>query len=532
MTQEFEDLTTRIDGLNAQVKQLFPALAAARQTYMKQRTPENRQVLDLIEAQVSSLHAESSELVERLPAASGLQPEMFEESELYTVASHPDQLLRSNLTAELVDSTLDIDRYLPHALERVESLLPSGWSDREPREASRIGGLLDPQAFLSLTKGMRSASENSPVHRLRQALHVGRDYLEKHPHYDQFAGALLVPTLVQLARQGSHIAQVGGERDERLRQLWAGRSAQVDATIFELLTAAACVEKGRSVDFLEATSEKSPDILCHDPYPTMIECKRQQSMSKYEADEEVVMQRLFLSLRHFARAKGLFGVFQLTLLEEADRIDIDDVVAKLVGQRFAPNPLREVRHLWGATAFEAHRSSIDLPGHTPIYSPNMLQHLFDWNSDLPEWDGICCSVDTGGEAIVDRVRAPVALLWKNVSPNAMRKRTWAPTNLFGKASLQIPAGAFGMVYVSYTEGARAEVADTRVTAFSERIREFEHSARIRIPIAVLSRLYSRPLAHGQPDLIESGVQYVSGEYGESSLFDYFPTTVFTTQDNP
>jgi hypothetical protein len=64
--------------------------------------------------------------------------------------------------------------------------------------------------------------------------------------------------------------------------------------------------------------------------------------------------------------------------------------------------------------------------------------------------------------------------------------------------------------------------------FSDRIRDFEHSAKVRIPISVLCRLYPRPLNEGQPDLIESGVRYVSGVYGEPLLFKHFPTTVFTS----
>ena len=82
----------------------------------------------------------------------------------------------------------------------------------------------------------------------------------------------------------------------------------------------------------------------------------------------------------------------------------------------------------------------------------------------------CCSVDTSGEAVIDKVRQPIALIWKNVSPNALRKRTWAPVNLFSKASLQVPQGEFGIIYVSYNEGTRAEAADMRVEAFNERIR--------------------------------------------------------------
>ena len=529
MTPEFEDLKSRIDVLNERLTALFPALAAARKAYMVDRSPENREALERVEAEASALHSESLELVEMLPAASGLPLELFEqaERERKLSASRPDHQLRESLTAEHVETTFNIDDLLPQALERLEGLLPAGWLDEQPADATRIDGLLHADAFLSLTKGLRVASESSPVHRFRQALRVSRDYMKGHPLYDHFAGALLVPTVVQLARQGPSIGQVGGERDERLRQLWAGPSAQVDATIYELLTAAACVEMGRSVEFLEATSEKSPDIRCHDPYPTVIECKRQQPLSQYEIDEEAAMRALFVALRSAARAKGIFGVFHLTLSVEVESVDAQDVIAKLVGQRLAPDPERDRHHGWGTTSFTSERSLVDLPSETRIYSPNMLKYLFDWTSDLPEWDGICCSIDPRGEPIVDRISSPVALIWKNISSNALRKRTWAPVNLFGKASLQVPPGEFGVVYVCYSEGGRAEVANMRVEAFTNRIQEFEHSARIRLPIAILSRLYSRPLAEGQPDLIESGLRYLSDSYGDPSLFEVFPTRIFT-----
>jgi hypothetical protein len=92
----------------------------------------------------------------------------------------------------------DIDALLPNALDRLLSLLPGGWLSEEPKSGTRIEALLQPDAFLSLTKGLRLESETSPVHRLRQAIYVSQDYLEGDPLYDHFAGALLVPTLVQL----------------------------------------------------------------------------------------------------------------------------------------------------------------------------------------------------------------------------------------------------------------------------------------------------------------------------------------------
>lgn len=531
MRKEFMDLSQRINDLNAQITAKFPALVAARTTHGSNPSPENSEALKRIEEEVAALHAEGTKLVGELPAASGLPIELFEAAlKEGEQPSGPHQMLRESLTSETVESTVDIDSLLPEALEHVESLLPAGWLDEQPRDAVRIDDLLRADAFLSLTKGVRLVSENSPVHRFRQALHVSRDYLEGHPHYDHFAGALLVPTIVQLARQGSLIGEVGGQRDERLRALWHGVSAQVDKTVFELFTAAACVEMGRKVVFLKATDEASPDLRCHDPYPSVIECKRQAIVSDYEVKEEAAMQEVFLALRETALRRGVCGTFHLTLSEEAEAIDVGDVIAKLIGQRLAPDPSRDRDYPWGTVSLHPSHSVVHLPAATRIYSPNMLEYLFGWTFDLPQWDGICCSVTGDGSATVEKVRSPIALVWKNVSKNALRKRTWAPNNLFGQASGQIPAGEFGMIYVCYNEGTRPEVANMRMDAFNQRIREFSHSAKVRIPIAVLNRLYPRPLGEGKPDLIESGVRYVADAYADGVLFEWFPTTVFTSAE--
>jgi hypothetical protein len=68
-------------------------------------------------------------------------------------------------------------------LERLESLLPARWLDEQPADATRIVELLHADAFLSLTKGLRVASESSPVHRFRQALRVGKDNMEVIPYF-------------------------------------------------------------------------------------------------------------------------------------------------------------------------------------------------------------------------------------------------------------------------------------------------------------------------------------------------------------
>lgn len=529
MTEEFQKLLEQIGDVKTELDGVLVKLVEARRNYHASPSEQAEAALDDIQEKASHLQNEYSRLIALLPAASGLPPEYFESLSLPADSArrNDDHLDRANLTADQIPASAYVDDYLAAALERVVSLLPGGWLEEESEEAARAHSLSQPDAFLSLTKGVRRESEHCGIHRLRQTIYVARDYLNGEFFYDQFAGALLVPTLTKLALQGHNLREVGGERDERLDHLWRGPSSQVDATFVELLTAAACVEKGRSVDFLPATHEKSPDLRCHDPIPLLIECKRQDALSQYELGEEAIMRQLFVALRGEAQKRGLCGTFQLELLVEAGQIDIADVVSRFISQRLAPNPSRKLSYTWGSVAFIPSTSRVSLPETTRLYSPHMLKYLFGWESDLPVWDGICCSVDAKGEPELDLAVSPIALIWRNDSDKALKKRSWAPINLFSKASLQIPPGEFGIVYVNYIEGARAEVSNMRLAAYAGRLQEFEHSDKIRIPISLLVRLYPRSLGHGQPDLIESSVQYLSSLYGDKELFDFFPSMIFT-----
>ncbi|RVE91039.1 hypothetical protein CN235_19975 [Sinorhizobium meliloti] len=533
MTEEFQELLKQIEAVKADLDVVLVKLVEARRNFHANRSEQTEATLDDVQDKASQLQSEYSRLIALLPAASGLPPEEFQRlsQSAEPAQRNDDHLNRENLTVDRIAASAYVDDYLAAALERVMYLLPAGWLEEEPREAARVTPLAGPDAFLSLTKGVRRESEYHAMHRLRQTIYVARDYLSGELFYDQFAGALLVPTLTKLALQGHNLGEVGGERDERLDHLWRGPSGQVDATFFELLTAAACAEKGRSVDFLPATHEKSPDLRCHDPIPLLIECKRQDALSQYELSEETIMRQLFVALRVEAQKRGLCGTFQLELVVEAAQIDIKDVVSRFINQRLAPNPARKLAYPWGAVAFIPSASKVWLRETTRLYSPHMLEHLFGWESDLPAWDGICCSIDAKGEPEMDLVVNPISLIWRNNSEKALKKRSWAPINLFSKASLQIPPGEFGIVYVNYIEGARAGVANMRLDAYAGRLQEFEHSDKIRLPISLLVRLYPRSLGHGQPDLIESSVQYLSGLYGDKELFDFFPSMIFTHVSN-
>jgi len=143
------------------------------------------------------------------------------------------------------------------------------------------------------------------------------------------------------------------------------------------------------------------------------------------------MRDLFLRLREAARRRGLCGRFSLRLDVEASTINPDDVVVRLISQRLAPHPERELSYPWGQLAFIELPRRLELRNTTRLYSPEMLRQAFGWQSDLPEWDGFCCSIGNSQALTIGDVHEPLGLIWNNTSEAAMRKRTWAPTNLFG-----------------------------------------------------------------------------------------------------
>lgn len=528
--ERIRELAAEADLLKLETERLLPRLADARRNYASTRSEEARAILDAIQDQASQAHAKFSATVARMNEASGIPPEVLEELTAYRPVPGPDRTPRQTLTSDLVPSTFEIDDHLGLALETLRSQLPPGWLDEEPAELADISPLYVSDGILSLTKGIRPESEFSKIHRLRQAIRVSEHYLAISPAYDQFAGALLVPAVVRFGLLHDALKEVGGDLTTRLRRLWTGASGDVDSTMMELFTAATCASRGRRVEFIEETTDKSPDLRCHDPFPLVIECKRQRPLSQYEIAEEAVMRDLFARLRIEARKRRVWGRFSLVLTVEAKHLNVQEVVTQLVGQRFAPRPDREQIYEWGRTAFIERPWRIYLPAETRPYSPHLLERVFGWTTDLPKWDGLCCSIDNAREPWIDATEGALGLVWNNISEPAMRKKTWAPAALFGAAAGQVPRGEFGIVYIAYNEGARPEVADARVEAYKARLHEWEHSSDIQIPISFLSRLYPRPLKHGAPDLIESSVRLCSDLYGQPLLFEEFPGTVFTQSE--
>ncbi len=144
-------------------------------------------------------------------------------------------------------------------------------------------------------------------------------------------------------------------------------------------------------------------------------------------------------------------------------------------QHLAAHPERALNYPWGSVAFRPLPSRIDLDGATKAYSPTMLDQVFDWDMELPEWDGLVCKIVAAPADPLERVRSPIGLAWRVFAQPAIIKRSRAPLGLFGKTLTQIPRGEFGLVYVAYTEGARSEIADNRTKALMDLIENVCHA---------------------------------------------------------
>lgn len=459
-------------------------------------------------------------------AEAGIDPEDLEEEDTAPIGDPFPLVGRESVIGSASAAAGLVDDHLPAAIAMIERHAPAGWLGEEPANLFRLA-TKDDGSPISIVKGVRLESERPSGHRLRQAMSLARDYLANDPCYDHFAGALAITQLAQLGAQSHALAAVVGSV-KRLEVLFSG--ADPDATIFELLVAAACAAKGRDMSFVEATSSKSPDLRCHDAFGMVVECKRSSALSVYEVAEEARMRDLFQHLAEAAAARGQFGLFEVELSEEAGTVDLQEVAAKCLLQRLAAHPERFLQYPWGSVAFRPLPARFDLDGPTKAYSPTMLEQVFGWSMELPAWDGLICKVGAAPAAVIDRARCPIGLAWRVVAKAAVIKRSRAPVGLFSKALTQIPRGEFGLVYVAYAEGARSDIADNRTQTMMERIQDWEHDAGIRVPAAFLVRQYPLPTGHGNPDIIESTIRMLNEPGGgDEWIFREYPSAIYTSR---
>src|SRR5947209_600764 len=97
---------------------------------------------------------------------------------------------------------------------------------------------------------------------------------------------------------------------------------------------------------------------------------------------------------------------------------------------------------WGSLKFLEFPPSKTLQT-TRLYSPKFLQAVFNWNVELPNFDGIICQVQSPGELFTESADLGLAMKWSSTSEDARAKKNRAVGALLGKALDQIPLGEMG-----------------------------------------------------------------------------------------
>jgi len=379
---------------------------------------------------------------------------------------------------------------------------------------------------LSVVRGVRVENELSGIHRFAQGLLVAEDFIDGNQNYDFWSGSLLIPQVCSLGVKFPALKEVTGEVDERISSLWEKNSQFTDSTIFELLVAASCTLFGRKMEFLSSAESKTPDLRVHDyRIPLVIECKRKQVLSNYEIKEEQLIRLLFYRIHSVCRNRGINGVFNIQLKVKTNKIPIEDITKIAVSLRLSPYPGKELEYDWGKISFKPLPGTVHVP-NTKLYSPIFLKSVFNWDTDLPEHDGIICKVKSPDDIFVNVARNPIGLIWSNFSTESIKRKTWTVASSFGKATKQVPPGEVGIIYLCYHEGTRPENVNRNLDFLIKQMEQWEHDASIRLPVSFAIRLLPRPLFHGAPDLIETSFRFCSELYGDPIYFTDFPSCVF------
>jgi hypothetical protein len=178
---------------------------------LRSRNEADAQTLEAIQAQADALAARHEFVLAEMQRLSGVPDEVFEALENAQIRGDADdRIFREELTVDRVAATADIDKSLPTALEGVLRVVDPKWLRSDISGQHRLSEITTGQP-LSLVKGIRRQSAFPEIHRFFQTLRVATDYLNGHPTYDHFAGALLVPT-VDVSRIQTYRIERGSRR--------------------------------------------------------------------------------------------------------------------------------------------------------------------------------------------------------------------------------------------------------------------------------------------------------------------------------
>ena len=424
---------------------------------------------------------------------------------------------RKDLTTRTVPVRSDMDEILPQALEDLLSLVPASWWRYQQslmnEEWRRI--VLQP---LQLCGRERWGADFTNIHRYAYYLSVANDHLRKEPLLDIYATARAVPQICSLGMSLETLKNVKGA-DLKLRELCKAPSAETDARIFELLVAAAFARMGHDVEFIETSATKTPDLRLNDmPFPTVVECKRQQVLNAYEIEEFSLMREAFATLCAEREELGLLGELAIEFKQEIKHVTVAAVVQGIRDMTKSLSPYAAVKTEWGSLRLKPVDVLKDFEP-TRLYSPEFLHNVFGTDLEMDEFDGICAIAKNSWGPVVDQAELPFLLKWTSNSDAAIERKLQTVRNLWIEAVDQIPTGEAGLIYLAYEEGHRPTLADERTEAIRKLAGTIYFKRRgISIPMTLISRLFPNTVSEGRPDLIESVIPQVDGDEEDFSIW--------------
>ena len=492
----------------------------------KSKSPNNDPELQAALDELHLLEDKKQVIVQDAMSRLGVTEEdlqAIEAERQFRTPGHPDLILRSELTSENITPTKTIEDVLPSALDSLLHIVDTRWLRSQEGSHSRLSGSYLREE-LSIISGSRFTYKQSSQPFCPTSAHR-TGFCQRASSLRLLAGAQSVPVIAALGSALDALKEVKGDVDGRLRSLCRTHSSFVDSTIYELLVAAACVECGRTVEFLQPDNVgKTPDIRLHDVHvPFVIECKRRSSLIGYEQEEELQARRMYRAAYAECQQIGISGVLEARIdceLSELSHRQFANDVRRLVLYGMHRRP---VQFGWGSLAFRELPRRVSVPP-TRLYSPNFLKAVFDWNTELPDFDGMLCRVDPPDDLVTDKAENALAMKWTSTSDTALIKKTRPIGALLGKAIKQVPIGEMGAIFMCFQEGAIPEVSDQRTHRIKEELYGWGHNWGIRVPEMRVNRLFPRPVNDSLPDLIEN-VFHFSAADSDLIFHDLLPSSI-------
>lgn len=452
--------------------------------------------------------------------AVGISEDEIRQIEAAMVPASDELWWRSQI--EEMAPTTTFDALAPAAIRALLAVVPQAWLSKQ-RTACRLGaGFLNNP--LNIVGGVRLAQHAfEEPHYYAHMLCAADDYLRQRDDADFFMAARSLPELSVLGSRLPLVERLGNEAVRRFKSLSRGSGDGVLSTIYELIVGTAFIRNGRVVSMLASQPpEKTPDLRVDGMgAPTVVECKRQADLGDYERAEGLKIGTLFSALEAVRRERGLHGALELEFEDEVATLDpaaFLDSIQDLLSQD-SDAPFR--RMAWGSAAYKRLPLSGDFR-ETRLYAPNFLSQVFDWPETGCEWDGLVCAVEPPAGVRVRSFKVPFCIKWRSVGTVAVSRKVRDITRLWAEATEQVPHGEVGLIYIAYNDGQRAALADAKTRGIDSRDRHYDWS--IRIPVTVVSRLYSRALGVGVPDFIEAALP--GAAEGEEHWLDRVPRRVY------